>query len=366
MKYFYRGEQMKKKILLVLVASILIGSLVAVGCAAPSPAPPPSPAPTPAPTPAPEEVFTWRIQDIGGEADSSQYIICKQLKRLIEEGSGGQVQVEYFSAGVLVDPDAVVDAVAMGAIEGGNIITGMAADRAPSSLSSEMPFGARDRYQHHEVHHLWGIQDIVREELAEQNLYLLAISYAGTIAFQSTFPVNAVDDFEGKKIWCTPNTLWLTKFGAASTDVPGFDMYMAVKLGTIDGFVWTVAELEYFNFKEVVNYVMWPSLLVPAMQLLVNMDAWNALGPDLQRQIQDHIDTYIFEAITEEFVRYDTTSLAAAEDYGVQFITLTPAEAAKLMAAADDFWDEVAGMSPYAAEMIESYRDWLEYRGLAW
>lgn len=342
---------MKNKLLLTSVAFILIIGLIATACAAPEPAS------------APEEVFKWKIQDVGGEADSSQFIIMKGMKRLIEEGSGGRVQIEYFPAGVLVDPDSIVDAVNKGAIEGGNIISGMAADRVPSALASEMPFGARDMYQHQEVHHQWGIQDIMREEYATQGIYLLATSYAGTLAFQSSSPINTVDDLKGKKIWATPNTIWLTKLGASSTDVPGFDMYTAMKLGTIDGFTWTVTELEFASFKEVVKYVMWPSLLTPSMHLIVNMDAWNALGPDLQRQIQSYVDAHIFE-LTQEFESYDTKSLAAAKEYGVQFTTLPSAEVTKLKAAAKEFWNEVAGMSSYSAKIIESYRAWLEYRGL--
>jgi len=312
------------------------------------------------------KVFKWRIQDIGGEADGSQWILLKNLKKLIEEASEGQVQVEYFPAGTLCEPDSILDAVAKGAIEGGNIIAGMAAHRVPSSLGSEMPFGVRDRYQLHELHSVWGLDDIIREEYAKNNIYLLSTTYAGTIAFQSSFPVNTLNDFKGKKVWCTPNSLWLTNFGAASTDVPGFDMYMALKLGTIDGFVWTVLELEYFKFKEVVKYIMEPSLLVPAMHFIVNMKDWNALGPELQRKIQDHVDAHKFNVITKEAVKYDAIALEEAKKYGVKTITLSPSDVDKMKKEVKKYWDEVAGMSPHSAKMIEVYRSWMKYRGLDW
>lgn len=339
---------MKKKMGFILVMSIMLGLMATTAFGSS------------------KKTFKWKIQDIGGEADSSQYIIQKNIKEMVEEASEGQVQVEYFPVGTLCGPDSIVDAVAKGAIEGGGIIAGMAAHIVPSSLGSELPFGARDGYQHHEIHHLWGLLDIMREEYAKHNIYLLGVPYAGTLAFQSSFPVNTTGDFKGKKIWCTPNTIWLSKFGAAITEVPGFDMYMALKLGTLDGFTWTVAELEYFNFKEVVKYVMWPSLFTPSMHVILNMDDWNALGLKLQQRIQDHVDAHIFERIAGEFFNYDSKSLAEAEKYGVKFITLPPAEVAKLMAEANGFWDEVAGMSPYSAKMIETYRAWLKYRGLDW
>jgi len=360
---------MKQRILLTLTAFVLIGSMVAVGCAAPVPAPTPSPTPSPAPTPTPsppaEEVFNWKIQCAFGEADCDWYVNLTGLKRFIEEGSGGRVQVELFPIGVLCDPDSIVDSVAMGAIEGGHIIAGMAADRVPSCLGSEMPFGARDRYEHHELHYPWGLLDIMREEYATQNLHLLNVFMSGQLAFQSSFPINTADDLKGKKIWSIPNCTWLTEFGASTVEVPGMDMYMAMKLGTIDGFTWTVGELEFYNYKEVVKYVMQPRLLTPTTHILVNLDAWNALGPDLQMHIQDRIDAHIFE-LAKEYETYDAKSLAAAKAYGVQFVTLPPAEVSKMQAVASGFWDEVASMSPSAAKMIESYQAYLKYRGITW
>lgn len=338
---------MKKQLLLVLVLSILFSYMATTASSA-------------------EKTFKWRIQDIGGEADSSQWILLKGMKKMIEEASGGRVKVEYFPAGTLCDPDSIVDAVAKGAIEGGGIIAGMAAHRVPSSLGSEMPFGARDRFHLHEIHSLWGLTDIMREEYAKSNIYLLGEVYAGTIAFQSTSPINTMKDMKGKKIWCTPNTLWLANFGAAITEVPGFDMYTALKLGTIDGFTWTVLELEYFKFKEVVKYIMDPSFLVPAMHIIINMKDWNAIGPDLQRRIQDHVDANKFEVITKEAVKYDEIALKKAAEYGVKTVTLPPADVEKMKAEVKGFWNEVAGMSPHAKKMVETYNAWMKYKGLDW
>jgi TRAP-type C4-dicarboxylate transport system substrate-binding protein len=170
---------------------------------------------------------------------------------------------------------------------------------------------------------------------------------------------------KGKKIWVNPNTAWLTKFGAVSTDVPGFDMYMALKLGTIDGFIWTMAELESSNLKEVVKYIMWPQLMTPANTVLVNLNEWDSLGPDLQRQIQDHVDAHMID-IAREMYTNNAKGIRVAEEYGVKSITLPPSDIARMQKAATDFWDEVAAGGPYAAKMIESYRAWLKYKELAW
>jgi TRAP-type C4-dicarboxylate transport system substrate-binding protein len=127
-----------------------------------------------------------------------------------------------------------------------------------------------------------------------------------------------------------------------------------------------VLELEYFKFKEVVKYIMEPPFLTPAMHLIINLEDWNALGPDLQRKIQDHVDAHKFKEITMEAVKYDEIALKKAAEYGVKTVTLPPAEVDKMKAKVKKFWDEVAGMSPYSKKMVETYREWLKYKGLDW
>ena len=251
------GVEMKKRyfsVLVVLFSFFLAGSFVTASAA--------------------EKKTVWKFQSVVPETDCDWYVTLKRLKALIEEASEGQIEVKIFPAGVLCDPDSVVDAVTNGAIQGGHIIAGMAADRVPSCLGTEMPYGARDIYEHFEVHFLWGLIDIMREEYAQRNLHLLTVGTSGQVTFQSTVPVRKADDLKGKKIWAIPNAVWLSKLGASTVEVPGLDMYSALKLGTIDGFTWTVGELEYGNFKEVVKYVMQPRLLTPGTHIIVNKKAW--------------------------------------------------------------------------------------------
>lgn len=307
--------------------------------------------------------FTWKIQSVFPEADGDWRVTLTGVKKLIEEASNGEVEVKIFPVGALVGPDSVVDAVANGAIEGGHIIAGMAADRVPSSLATEMPFGVRDLYQHYEFHFLWGVIDILREEYASQNMYLLTVGFSGQLIFNSSFPVNRIDDLNGKKIWAIPNAYWLTKFGAATVEVPGLDMYSAMRLGTIDGMTWTMSELEVGNMKEVVKHVMLPPLLTPGTHVIINKAAWAEIGTDLQRAIQDRIVANQIQ-LSKKYAENDQKAMVAAREYGVKFNELPAEDVARMKAAAKGFWDEVEGMSPYAAKMIKSYRAYMDYRGI--
>jgi TRAP-type C4-dicarboxylate transport system substrate-binding protein len=307
--------------------------------------------------------YTWRIQGVFPEADGDWQVTMKGVKRLIEEASNGEIEVKIFPVGTLVEPDSVIDAVANGAIEGGHIIAGMAADRVPSCLATEMPFGVRDLYEHYELHFVWGIIDIMREEYASQNMHLLTAGFSGRLVFESSFPVRGVGDLAGKKIWAIPNALWLTEFGASTVEVPGLDMYSAIKLGTIDGMTWTMSELEVSNLKEVVKHVMMPPLLTPGTHIVINKKAWDDIGPELQRAVQNHVVANQID-LSRQYAENDQKAMRAAQEYGVQFTTLPPEDVAKMKAASEGFWDEIAGLGPHAKQMVESYRAYKTYRGI--
>ncbi|MHC5074392.1 MAG: TRAP transporter substrate-binding protein [Planctomycetota bacterium] len=309
-----------------------------------------------------EKKTTWKMSTFIPKSDCDWYVTLTRVKGLIEEASNGKIEVKLFPVGTLVDPDSLVDAVLSGAIQGAQILPGMAAHRVPSALGTEMPYGAKDLYEHHEVHTKWGLFDIMQKEYAANNLHLLYFGTSGQISFLSTFPVKKTSDLKGKKIWTIPNVNFLGKFGASIVEVPGMDMYSAVKLGTIDGFAWTMGELEFGNFKEVVKYVMQPRLATPGVHIIVNKRAWDKLGTELQKKIQNHLLANRVE-VAKEYETYDEKSIKASKEYGVQFIEMPKAEVDKFKTAATEFWVEVEGLSPASGEMIKKYKAFLKSKG---
>lgn len=352
---------MKHKYLLLISVIALVFGIIAASCAAPTPSTVPTTSAPPT-TPSPEKVFTWKLSSTSVEADADWYINVKGFKDAVEEASGGKVLVDIFPAAQLVDPNSQVDACMKGAIDVTEHIAGLAAEIVPTALGSEMPYGCFNGEQSYKVHNEV-LLPIQQKDYNSKNMYLVAWGPNGDLCFESTFPVNKVDDFKGKKIFSIPNCIWLANFGAALTDVPGLDMYMGLKLGTIDGLTWTTDTLEFANFKEVVKYVMFPILLRPTTHFSVNMDRWNEIGPDLQKKIQDGVNNHLMDW-SRAYDDLCKKSYDASVKYGVKLNTLPDSEVAKMKVAANDFWKEVAGMSPSAAEMIDKYRAWQKANGI--
>jgi TRAP-type C4-dicarboxylate transport system substrate-binding protein len=167
----------------------------------------------------------------------------------------------------------------------------------------------------------------------------------------------------GKKLWAHPSAFWLSDFGAASVEVPGMDMYMALKLGTIDGTTWTLAELTSTKLEEVVKYVIFPQILTPQTHVMINMKAWNAIGPELQKKIQDYVDAHMSEPAAA-YDAADEKAVNAAKEYGVTFTTLSDTEFTKLRTDSRKFWDQVAALSPSAAKMVDLYKKYLKDKNI--
>jgi len=131
----------------------------------------------------------------------------------------------------------------------------------------------------------YGIEDILRQAYAKQNIFYLRFIPAGSAALQTTFPVNRLTDLEGRKLRMTGHTAdVLSASGASGVFFPSSEIYGALEKGTIEGFVFANAGLNYsMGWHEVSKYIMLPRLMSPGvLEVHVNMDAWNSLPDDLK------------------------------------------------------------------------------------
>jgi TRAP-type C4-dicarboxylate transport system substrate-binding protein len=144
---------------------------------------------------------------------------------------------------------------------------------------------------------------------------------------------------------------------------PG-EVYMGLKLGTIDGVFFGWAELETIKLKEVVDYVMMPSMINPVnFDWIVSMKSWNKLSPEMQ-------STYM-KAFRDNMLPQHKRSmqvcrqgLEAAKAYGVEVITLSPEEQQKFKEASIKVWEKAAQKDKNSAEAIQMLKDYMKSKGL--
>ena len=306
-----------------------------------------------------DDVVEWKMQDEFFEADTAYQITTKMVAKLIEEGSGGKVRVNTYPSGAIAGPEEMLRATMRGAIEVSQSMAAGPAMLIPESWLLVPPGAISSLAQQYDLIYRQGLLELLREAYKEQGLYFLCPGMYGPLVTMTNFNVNNWKDFKGKKGWADPLTAdMITEIsGAVSVPVPGWDMYSAMKLGNIDWFQWTLAELESTKLKEVVKYVVIePRIYLPNTAIYVNLKAWNKLGPELQNSINDYIEKNIIE-VGFRYRDVEEDACQKAQAYGVKFIKMEKSEADKYYDACSKVWDNIAKMSPRCAKGIDIIRN---------
>lgn len=195
-------------------------------------------------------------------------------------------------------------------------------------------------------------------------LHYLAASATMPIVLMADFPVNTWDDLKGKQGFVDPIVQdMFVKMGAAPVEVPGFDMYSAMKLGTTDFILWTLAELETSKLKEVVTHVVMDPVIYPCVEdIYVNEKAWESIGPELQTKVSNAVILAQWD-LGWLYRHNDNKAIALAKEYGVKFVTMPTAEKAEYANLARGVWDDIAKKSPECAEAVQMVKDFAEFKG---
>ncbi len=164
-----------------------------------------------------------------------------------------------------------------------------------------------------------------------------------TLIFTIDTPVRTMEDMKGLELR-VPNAIladFLKNLGASPISMGTPDWITSLDKGTTDGGATTVGSMNDFQIADKFKYGTNWSMGCSVNFLIMNMDSWNKLDPQLQKVIddslewarQDAIDTWVeTEAITKQF----------SLDAGVQFIDLTDEENARWNEAVRPVYDKMA------------------------
>jgi TRAP-type C4-dicarboxylate transport system substrate-binding protein len=130
--------------------------------------------------------------------------------------------------------------------------------------------------------------------------------------------------------------------GAKPVSMPLADFVLGLQKGTVDGGTTTVKDIKSFKFTAVSKYFIDFALFAcPSMYMVMNWDKWKALPPDLQKVMEDN--SKWGKAETVRFLdEYTKSSREWATKEGMQFITLTPEEKKKWVAALEPVYLRLA------------------------
>lgn len=363
-------KKVKRKGLFKLMGGICLAALIAIpltiGCAAPAPAPAPAPAVEYGP---PAEVTEWVFQPCFDSSDAGWPLGIVPWIDDVERATQGTVKIELLPVGSITSGDEAFGATAAGMTD---IYAGWATvyggDMPEGMLAFGMALGANNWEEAWAA--MWAdpkyrIGDIVQAAAHTKNLHWAGWTDQGPNAAFTNFPVNKWEDFTGHKMRAGgPQAVFFEAMGGAPVAMPGGEIYMAIKLGTIEGTFWDTGGTDDMKFYEVVDYAIMPGWC-PAQhqEIYINLDSWNALNQWQRDRIDDIFmpNYFLTSRLHDEGV---ATALATIVDWGGEVIQMSDAEIVRMRAKViDEVWPGIAALSPGNARGVDIWKQYLRDKG---
>lgn len=214
-----------------------------------------------------------------------------EFKRLIEERTGGRIQVTVFSDGQLgAGEREQVESLQLGAID--IVVTGTAvlANWVPRMAVMDLPFIFRD-YDHVDAVMDGPVGEMILQMIEDARVGIkpLALWEQGfRYLTNSRRPINNPEDVRGLKIRVQENPIHVASFqtmGASATPMSWGEVYTALQQGVIDGQENPVPVLLGHRIYEVNQHLaMTGHFYAPAI-IIMSEARFRALPPDLQEAL---------------------------------------------------------------------------------
>jgi TRAP-type C4-dicarboxylate transport system substrate-binding protein len=192
-----------------------------------------------------------------------------------------------------------------------------------------------------------GLGEVIQAAYDEHNIKWWPGAADCYYHFNTNFEVKKLDDLKGKKIRALGvYGKYVQLLGASPVVVPGAEMYMAMKLGTIDGAIYGATGLQDVKLHEVVKYYTLPTAAQIAISMCINKDSLKKLPADL-REIVEKTMPEILDMTSAKYIQLCKDSLnKSVEIKSTAICNLPDAEVAKMRKLVAPLWDELAAKTP--------------------
>jgi len=235
-----------------------------------------------------EKVYEWKVQCCYVWEDP-QVKIFKEFIDEVREKSHGRIDITRYAEAEIVPVSEVLDAVGKGVVEMGHGQSGYWSGEYPVIQSLNFivskEYDAVDLYTKVFVDS-GDLYAVTEEAFNEANTHFINMVDGGEYpALYGNVPISTVDDLKGLKMrFNPPYDAVFEKLGAQPTWFPGSEMYMALKLGTLDIASWDCTAFKSMKWEEVVDYYYRPCVIEHCFttQYFINLDLWKSLPEDIQ------------------------------------------------------------------------------------
>jgi len=281
------------------------------------------------------------------------------LDDYVKERTGGRLTIEVLEPNTAAPIMEMLSAIGKGVLDAGWTYgpfyvgaVGPIAD-LEAGLPSIWPLAG----EAHDAYYNRGLIELVRKEYAKHNVFW-SPSYMGTtypLGISVDKPISSIADLEGLKIRATgPYAKLAIALGMKPVTMAGGELYTALKLGTVDGFIQAGSSLRTYSLWEVTKILYdSPSLNTIVGQWAINMDRWNELPKDIQQVCLDFFRYGSLQLAEDNWAESQIVNGIAKEKYGVEYRAWSDKDWATIQQVARDLAEEYRAKGGAAAEAVD-------------
>ena len=194
--------------------------------------------------------------------------------------------------------------------------------------------------------------------------FLTANGHTGDYIY-SDKPINRLDDLKGMSIaswgyYSRAFKIW----GAKPASIPSPEIYDALKRGVVNGCNKPLFQGVSMALWEVAPNVMTPKIgLNVVVPLVMNLDTWKKLPPDLKKVV-DEVSAEYPKKDAEIFKKIDEDAMAKMKSEGMNFTKLPDEDVAKMKGMVASLWDawaeDMNKKGIPGTELKDKYYGWLQ------
>ncbi|PLA74559.1 ABC transporter substrate-binding protein [Hydrogenovibrio sp. SC-1] len=286
---------------------------------------------------------------------------ANRVAELINELSGGRIEVKVFGAGELVGAFEVFDAVSRGNAQLGHAGAYYWKGKIPSAVFfSSVPFGLTPDEMNGWLYSGGGMA-LWEEAYKPFGLIPNPVGNSGTqMGGWFNKEINSLADIKGLKMRIPGlGGEVLKRAGGVPVTLPGGELFPSMQSGALDATEWVGPYNDLaFGFHKVAKYYYTPGWHEPGttMECMINEKAFNALPADLQSIVRNAMKVANLEMLAEYTAKNQQALQTLVEKHQVQLRHFPDIVLKKLKDLSEEVVEEEAAKDPLATKVWASQR----------
>jgi TRAP-type C4-dicarboxylate transport system substrate-binding protein len=245
-----------------------------------------------------EKVFKLSLAHFQPSTHEVETVLIQGWIKEIEKATEGRVQITSYPSNTLIPGTEIFDGIVDGVADIGHSAYAYSRGRFPVIETLLVP----GLYWENAKVADWTVMDFIEKlDPAELNDVKHLFSWTtGRGDLLTKEPIQRMEDISSLEIGVTAGERAdaLKRLGSTGIVLPMPDQYEAIQRGLTNGVIAPMETLKSFKLAEAVNYVTFtPMLYNQLLFMVMNIETWNSLPPDIQEIIENVNKKYYEEVI---------------------------------------------------------------------